>query len=197
MNYKHILNLIVITLLFISGAVMSVIWNGEHSPYVLQAAMSEFSDIPNAASEMSSPPEQYFFFGRFTFLFYIAIFLNIKTLEKQFNSRIVFISSLLLSIAVLGDIATYWLSDIYGAYLRNIAFWYVELPALILLLMYWISLAIYQSIKFKSVHPMLWLLPIAITAIGFIQYLPHSFLLAILSVISFNFFTRDPYLYRD
>ncbi|WP_147251048.1 hypothetical protein [Arenicella xantha] len=170
---------------------MSVIWHGEHSPYVVQAAISGFMDIPAAASGMASPPEQYFYFGRFTLLFYVAIFLNIIKIKQAIRPRIVLISVLFLSIALIGDIATYWLSDIYGAYLRRIGFWYAEFPALIILLAYWFSLASYQSIKSRKPQPMIWLLPLTILAIGCIQYLPHSFLLVILIVVSFKPFTQS------
>jgi len=190
MRYQYLINLLVITLLLILSGVMSVIWHGVHSPYILQTVMSGFSDIPMAASAMSSPPEPYFYFGRFTLLFYIVIFLHISQIKNRINSSVVFISKLLLSVAFIGDVGTYWLSDIYGVCLRTIAFWYVEFPALVLLLTYWFSLASYQSLKLRKLHSMLWILPLSIIAIGFIQYFPHSFLLVILNVVSFKCFTR-------
>lgn len=191
MIYQHLINLVVITLLLILSGVMSVIWYGAHSPYILQTVMSGFSDIPMAASAMSSPSEQYFYFGRFTLLFYIVIFLHISQIKNRMNSSVIFISKLLLSLAFIGDIGTYWLSEVYGVYLRTIAFWYVEFPSLVLLLTYWFSLASYQSITLRKIHNILWILPLSVVTIGFIQYLPHSLLLVILSVVSFKYFTRD------
>ncbi|MBU2917223.1 hypothetical protein KO505_04490 [Psychrosphaera sp. F3M07] len=186
MNYRHLINIILIILLFILGGIMSVIWTGEQSPAMLKIIISNVIDIPKAASGMNSPPEQYFYFGHFTLLFYVAIFFNIHSIKKTFPSHIVFISRLLLSIAFCADIGTYWLSEIYGTNFRAIAFWYIEFPALSLLIIYWIGLASYQTIKTRKLHKMIWLLPLAAIFSGIIQYLPHSLLLAILCVVSFR-----------
>ena len=193
MNYRHLINMTLIAFLFILSGIMSVIWNGDQSPTMLKVIMSNLIDIPQAASKMDSPPQQYFYFGHFTLLFYAAVFFNIHNLKKAIPSRIVYVSSLLLSIAFCADIGTYWLSEIYGVNFRTIVFWYIEFPALVLLLIYWIALASYQTIKAKKLHKMVYLLPLSATASGVIQYLPHSLLLAILCVVSFEYFTLTPY----
>lgn len=190
MNYQLLIKLLAFMLLVILGGIMSVIWHGEHSPYPLQAVMRVFLDIPKAASAMPLPPEKYFYFGRFTLLFYIVIFMYASKIKERINSRIVFISKFLLSAALIGDVGTYWLSETFGSYFRTISFWYIELPSLVLLLTYWFCLAGFQSIKLGKVHNMLWLLPLLIVAVGFIQYLPHSLLLVLLSVVSFKYFMR-------
>ncbi len=174
------LNLLAILALCFLAFIMSVIWNGADKVYWLDILVAWLLENSEPASAMAEPPSHYFFYGHFTLIFYGLILAHLKTVRAKLNIKVFNLSLLLLSLAIVGDVLAYWLSEFYGVGLRNIGFWNIEFPALVSLILFWFSLGLYRSVKHKNINGLIWVLPMALLSVAVIQYMPHSLLLAIL-----------------
>ncbi len=181
---RTLLNGVAILALCYLGFIMSVIWNGADKVYWLTILVTWLLGGITPASAMAEPPPHYFFYGHFTLVFYALIFGHLKTLRTRLNSNVFHLSLLLLSLAIVGDVLAYWLSEFYGVGLRAIGFWNIELPALVSLILFWFSLGLYRWVKQKNMNGLVWTLPMALLSVAVIQYMPHSLLLVILVVLN-------------
>jgi len=174
------LNLLAIFALCFLGFIMSVIWNGADKVSWLNIFVAWLLGSIEPASAMAEPPSLYFLYGHFTLIFYGLILAHLKTVKVMLSNKVFNLSFLLLSLAVVGDVIAYWLSEFYGVGLRSIGFWSIELPALVSLILFWFSIGVYRSVKHKNINGLVWVLPMALLSVAVIQYMPHSLLLAIL-----------------
>lgn len=81
------------------------------------------------------PPAAYFYYGHFFIVVYLLVLFAMVLSPVIAKRRHRFALLALVTIAAIADIFVYWLGEFFTAYLRQHAFFYVELPALLLMLL--------------------------------------------------------------
>lgn len=167
------------------------IWNGSDFSAAIDkiAGLLSVSQLPaSAASEMVLPPSVYFTYGHFFVISYVSLLFILLHRESVIKKWLKYTVVTVLLVGLLADVYIYWISECYPSY-RHEVFLFIELPALVLLLVGF-GLVLFQWGAKLGKRILKWaalaLLPLAGLLVVAIQYIPHAPMLAILlSLIPF------------
>lgn len=181
----------------ILAPVQSIIWNGPEAPQWTAVART-LASILNLNQQSHLDPVAYRFFGRFLVLGYVgalAGFSRLHVPDDRIALRLKGALLILLHIAMGADVVTYWIAGLENETLRNLSFWYAEVPALVgILAILGISgirnLRRGRGDRVTSASNV-FAIPLALIAALAIQYLPTGVLLAI-SVAAVTSASRAP-----
>ncbi len=166
----------------ILGSLQSVAWNGTGAPAVARA-FTEWLDpallLETASSNLEQPSESYFGYGRLVVAIYALLFVAGAALRRLTSQRTFWLLAGLFTIAAMGDIAAYWVSETMGPGVRLIGFWYTEVPALAATTLVLSGIGGWQMRYGGSGRPLVAALPLSIATTALLAYMPHGILLGL------------------
>lgn len=187
---------VAIPLLVVLGALQSTIWNGEAAPafarslaLTLEPALAAFGPASNRAAE---PPEIYFGYGRQALAAYFLLGVAFWALRPALGRRGFIAVGVLGGVALLGDVLAYWVSESAGPAVRQVGFWYVELPALVALAAMLSGVGVVHVRRKTQGRLLALALPLGLGATAGLRYLPHGLLLglAVVCALALGFEVR-------
>ncbi len=95
-------------------------------------------------------------------------------------------------IATVGDVIAYWLSSDVGPWLRRIGFWYMELPALGLVILALTAVGVAAFRRRRAGAALALALPAATAGTLALHYLPHGLLVGLGVTLLFSRPLRPP-----
>jgi hypothetical protein len=157
------------------GAVQSTIWHGSAAPAAVLARWIDPALDGAPASAAVDPPAVYFAYGRLAVLVYVALVIAGLPLVRTLGPAARRFVATAALIALAGDVVAYWASAAAGPAVRRIGFWYLEVPALLALILAftWIG------IRAPRHRALAIALPAAAVAMAWLRYLPHGLLLGL------------------
>ena len=175
--------------------IQSTIWNAADTPHwigMLTTIQSSSTALYQAAgAPLDTTP--YYFFGRFFFLIYLTLFISLTTLfpyasqTGSLSKNLHRTLSGFLAAAAMGNLIAYWGGSWFGANVRFVGFWIIEVPSLALTL---IGLSALGATLLK--HPSRpWLISLllimapvfSVAATVAFQYMPHGPVLGIAAAL--------------
>jgi len=159
------------------GPLQSVIWNGPDAPSwarTVARAIEPSLSAGIAVSALAEPPPVYFSHGRLFVVVYLLLLVAVTGASAALGQRLSRVLRVLLAIATTADVLAYWLSEAAGPGLRKLAFWGIEVPVLVLLL---VTLTLHGSRRLRA-SPSGWAfvlaLPAGLLATWALRYMPHG-----------------------
>lgn len=164
------------------GGLQSVVWHGDEAPGLARAVASLVA--PGllgrpAASSMLEPPSPYFAVGRWTLAVYLLLWLVAACERTRWRSWPGRLGAVAGVAATVGDALAYWVSDSTGPWLRRVGFWWIELPALGVVVLALTAVAVATWRRDGAGRWLAAAIPAAAAGTVALRYLPHGILAGI------------------
>ncbi len=168
------------------GSLQSVIWNGVSAPPLARALASLLDPglvaSTGAPANTLEPGESYFANGRLALAIYVMLLLGWQGLRAQLPAWRYPASLATLTLALSGDVLAYWVSSVLGPDVRRVGFWFIEVPALAMLVL-GLTIQGLARLRTKGTGRVLLLtLPAALGGTMLLRYLPHGALAGLAAV---------------
>jgi N-acyl homoserine lactone hydrolase len=164
------------------GALQSAAWNGPAAPGLVRAVARALDPglllLPPSA-RLPAPAEAYFGYGRLAVAVYALLLVagsGVRPLLARWARRT---TTALAAAALAGDVGAYWVSETAGVALRRIAFWWVELPALVALALLLTGVGLARLRACRPGRPLALALPAVLAGTAALRYVPHGVLLGL------------------
>jgi hypothetical protein len=168
------------------GSLQSSIWNGANAPgfarAIALAVEPDLSVVPPSAG-LPQPTAIYFVYGRLVIATYLLVFLAAAGARYLVSNRLTRLLGGLGALALIGDVLAYWISASVGPSIRRVGFWYIEMPALLLVAAILSGIGVAHLRHGRPGRVLVCALPLAVLATAALRYLPHGVLFG----ISFTF----------